>query len=96
LRNRPGYGPQIGYTYSITPTIVNEAKLATSWERAAHAAARQQLGSRHLRLQFPRIFGGNGLYSTGIPDVSITNFASFNGPARVYLASPTTDISFSG
>jgi hypothetical protein len=95
LRNRPGYGPQIGYTYSITPTLINEAKLATSWNGQRTPLEGNNWDRATYGFQFPRIFGGNGLYSTGIPDVTITSFASFNGPARVYLASPTTDITFS-
>ena len=65
-------------------------------ERPAHSAGRQRLGPRApTDSSFPRVFGGNGLYSTGIPDVSINGFTGYNGPARVYLLSPTTDISVS-
>jgi hypothetical protein len=96
LRNRPGYGPQAGHTYSISSRLINEAKLATSWNGQRTPLQGDAWDRGTYGFQFPRIFGGNGLYSTGIPDVSITNFASFNGPARVYLASPTTDISFFG
>jgi hypothetical protein len=95
LRNRPGYGPQAGHTYSISSRLINEAKLATSWNGQRTPLQGDAWDRGTYGFQFPRIFGGNGLYSTGIPDVSITSFASFNGPARVYLASPTTDISFS-
>ncbi|HEV8146289.1 MAG TPA: carboxypeptidase regulatory-like domain-containing protein, partial [Bryobacteraceae bacterium] len=95
LRNRPGYGPQIGHTLTITPTIINEMKLVSSWNGQRTPLQGDKWDRATYGFQFPRIFGGNGLYSTGIPDVSINSFASFNGPARVYLASPTTDISFS-
>jgi len=41
------------------------------------------------------VFGGNGKYSEGMPDVTVNGFASFNSADRVYLASPTTDIAIS-
>src|SRR5437879_4538889 len=95
LRNRPGYAPQLGYTFTITPTLVNEAKLNASWNGQRTPLQGNNWDRATYGFQFSRIYGGNGLYSTGIPDVSVTNFASFNGPARVFLASPTTDIAFS-
>jgi hypothetical protein len=95
LRNRPGYGPQLGYTAVISRTMVNEAKISTSWNGQRTPLQGTAWMRSTYGFQFPRLFGGNGPYSEGIPDVTINGFASFNGPARVYLLSPTTDISFS-
>ncbi len=94
-RNRPGYGPQLGFLWTVSPRVFNEARINASWN-----GQRTPLrGTNWLRstygFQFPLVFGGNGPYGNGIPDVSISGFASFNGPARVYLLSPTTDIAIS-
>jgi hypothetical protein len=94
-RNRPGYGPQLSDMWTISPSLINEAKLNSSW----HSQRTPLVGDAWQRskygFQFPLIYGGNGPYGTGIPDVTINGFTGYNGPARVYLAAPTTDISFS-
>jgi Carboxypeptidase regulatory-like domain/TonB-dependent Receptor Plug Domain len=94
-RNRPGYGPQLSYTWIISPTLLNEAKINSSWNGQRTPLQGTNWQRNTYGFQFPRTFGGNGEYPGGIPDVSVNNFASFNGPARVYLASPTTDIAIS-
>jgi hypothetical protein len=94
-RNRPGYGPQLGYIWTISSHFINEAKINSSWNGQRTPLQGDAWKRETYGFQFPRVYGGNGLYSTGIPDVTVQNFASFNGPARVYLASPTTDISMS-
>jgi hypothetical protein len=94
-RNRPGYGPQLGYIYTISATIINEAKINSSWNGQRTPLQGDAWQRSTYGFQFPRTYGGNGLYNTGMPDVTVQNFASFNGPARVYLSSPTTDISMS-
>ena len=93
LRDRPGYGPQLGYLWTASTHMLNEAKLNTSW----HSQRTPLQGTNWLRstygFQFPRVFGGNGPWGDGIPNVTISGFASFNGPATVFLLAPTTDIS---
>jgi len=91
-RNRPGYGPQIAYTHTFGPHLVNEAKLNASWNGQRTPLQGDAWKRETYGFQFPRSFGGNGLYSNGIPDITVNGFASYNGPARVYLLSPTTDI----
>ncbi len=92
LRNRPGYGPQVSYTHTFSPTLINEVKLNVSWNGQRTPLQGADWERATYGFQFPRVFGGNGLYSTGIPDVTVNGFASYNGPARVYLMSPVTDI----
>jgi hypothetical protein len=94
-RNRPGYGPQLGYVWAMNSHMINEAKINSSWNGQRTPLMGDAWDRKTYGFQFPRVYGGNGLYSTGIPDVTVQNFASFNGPARVYLSSPTTDISMS-
>jgi hypothetical protein len=92
LRDRPGYGPQFSYLWTIRPTLMNEAKINSTWNSQRTPLQGSNWERSTYGFQFPRIYGGNGNYSTGMPDVTINSFASFNGPARVYLSSPTTDI----
>jgi hypothetical protein len=94
-RNRPGYSPQIGHLWTVSPTVVNEAKLNASWNGQRTPLEGDAWKRETYGFQFPRVFGGNGVYSNGMPDVTVVSFASFNGPARVYLMSPTTDITLS-
>jgi hypothetical protein len=95
FRNRPGYGPQFGYTWVIAPTLINEAKINSSWNGQRTPLQGTNWERNTYGFQFPRTYGGNGEYPTGIPDVTVSSFASFNGPARVFLSSPTTDIAIS-
>jgi hypothetical protein len=94
LRDRPGYGPQLGYIWTVNTHMINEAKANASW----NGQRTPLLGTAWQRdvygFQFPLLFGGNR-FPNGIPDVSISGFSGYNGPARVYILSPTTDISLS-
>ncbi len=92
-RNRPGYGPQIGDLWTIRPNLLNEARINASWNGQRTPLQGTDWERATYGFQFPRVYGGNGLYPTGVPDVSINGFTGYNGPARVYIASPTTDIS---
>jgi hypothetical protein len=94
-RNRPGYGPQLGYVWTIDAHTINEAKINSSWNGQRTPLQGAAWERATYGFQFPRVYGGNGLYPGGIPDITVQNFASFNGPARVYLMSPTTDIAIS-
>lgn len=94
-RNRPGSGPQLADLWTITPHIINEAKLNSSWHGQRTPLQGDNWQRSKYGFEFPLIYGGRGPYGTGIPDVTINSFASFNGPARVFLMAPTTDISIS-
>jgi len=95
LRDRPGYGPQIGYIWTVNSHLVNEAKVNTSWNGQRTPLQGANWKRSTYGFQFPRVFGGNGKYSEGMPDVTVNSFASFNSADHVYLASPTTDIALS-
>ena len=92
-RNRPGQSYLASETWNFKPTMVNQATVnfgwvsqnippyGSNWQRSAYG------------FQFTKLFPGAGPYPTGIPFVTIQNFASFQGP-NFALHSPTTDIQF--
>jgi len=92
LRSRPGESFLVSETWLPTPHIVNEAHANATWV-SQHIPP---TGINWLRstfgFQFQRLFNG-GTYPNGIPQVSITGSAGFQGP-NFSLMSPTTDIQF--
>ena len=93
-RVRPGYGIQIGYTWLLSPTIVNDARISTSW----NGQRVPPVGENWLRstygFQYPQLFAGGGRFDNSIPNTNINGFATFQG-ASASLLSPTTDIAIS-
>jgi Carboxypeptidase regulatory-like domain len=93
LRMRPGESFLIAETWLPSPTIVNEARANASWA-SQHIPPYGDTWERSTYgFQYPRLYSG-GEYGNGIPMVSITNFANFQGP-NFALMSPTTDMQFS-
>jgi hypothetical protein len=92
-RKRPGYSYQVGHTWIINSTLINEAKVNASWNGQRIPPVGEDWKRETYGFAYPQLFSG-GRFDNGIPDVTITNFASFRGPASSLL-SPTTDISFS-
>jgi hypothetical protein len=89
-RRRPGYGYQVGHSWIIAPNLVNEAKANASWNSQRIPPAGDAWQRDTYGFRFPQVFD-KGRYDEGIPDVTITNFASLTGPSQSLL-SPTTDI----
>ncbi len=91
-RVRPASSYQIGYTYTITPNLINEARGSAAWS----GQRRRPVGDTWQRptygFTYPQVFNG-GPYEDGIPAVTITGYTNFQGPNFIIL-SPTTDISF--
>jgi hypothetical protein len=93
-RMRPGRNVQINHYWTLKNNLINEAKfnysgndqhippVGDAWKRATYGFV------------FPQIYTGGGNYPDSIPDVTIQNYASFNGAAQSLL-SPTWDYSFS-
>jgi hypothetical protein len=100
LRNRPGYNYQIGWTYMISPTLINSVKFNADWHKQrtplqGTAWMRSTYGFQFIPpLGNPTTFP-NGLPTisfTGVPSVPTSGPAGVNGPAPNFLAAPTTDI----
>jgi hypothetical protein len=89
-RLRPGTSAQISYTWLISPTLINEAKINASWNGQRIPPVGEFWKRETFGFKYPQLFAG-GRFDNGIPDTSITGFASFNGPSGSLL-SPTTDI----
>jgi len=90
-RSRPGTSIQIAYTWLITPTLVNEAKVNTSWVSQHIPPAGEFWKRETYGFQYAQLFPGGGVYSNSIPDTTVNGFSGFAGAARS-LVSPTTDI----
>src|SRR5882672_8345932 len=95
-RLRPGYGIQLGEVWFITPNIVNQARISTSWngQRIPPAGVNWQRAT--YGFTFPQLFPG-GRFPDGIPDISIAAFglmpsiSGTQGP-DFSLLSPRADI----
>ncbi|MCX6543648.1 MAG: carboxypeptidase regulatory-like domain-containing protein [Acidobacteria bacterium] len=93
-RMRPGRNVQVNHYWTIGGNLVNEAKFNYS----ANGQIIPPVGDTWKRdtygFQFAQVYTGGGRYENSIPDVNVTNFASFRGAAQS-LISPTWDYSFS-
>ena len=91
-RSRPGTSYQIGHTWVVRPTLVNEARISAAW----NGQRINPQGDTWLRdtygYQFPELYPG-GFITDGIPSVSVSGFAALTSPSFALL-SPTTDITF--
>lgn len=90
-RSRPGTSYQVGHTYVMSPTLINEAKIGASW----NGQRIKPVGDYWLRdtfgFQYAELFSTPGFVAGGIPNASVAGFASITGPSFALL-SPTTDI----
>lgn len=92
LRNRPGWDPQLGWIWTISPTVINEARFNVAWNGQRITMVGDTWQRDEYGFQFPLIYGGLGKYPTGIPNVAVSGFASFYGPYSSYEESPPTNI----
>jgi hypothetical protein len=100
-RIRPGYSYQVGDVWTISPHLINEAKLNVSWnkQRIPPTGTTWERGTYGFAFTPP--LGLVGTYPDGIPHVTFTGIGSafptaapaqFSGPYFSLLA-PTVDIS---
>jgi hypothetical protein len=90
-RLRPGFSYQVGHVWLISPRLINEAKVNASWNGQRIPPVGNFWKRETYGFAFQQLYSG-GRFDNGIPDTSISGFASWDGPARSLL-SPTTDIS---
>ena len=92
-RLRPGSSYQISYTWLITPTLINEAKINASWNGQRIPPVGEFWKRATYGFTYPQLFSG-GRFDNGIPNTTFTGngaMANFSGPSASLL-SPTTDI----
>jgi carboxypeptidase family protein len=90
-RRRPGRNYQIGHTWTISPSVVNEFKANASWNGQRIPPIGDAWKRDTYGFVYPQIFSGGGRFDDSIPDIRITGYANIDGAARS-LISPTTDI----
>jgi hypothetical protein len=90
-RRRPGYGIQVAHTWLLKPTLINEAKITTSWNRQRIPPVGEAWKRETYGFQFKQLFANGGVYENSIPQMSVAGYASWRGAAQALL-SPTTDI----
>jgi carboxypeptidase family protein len=93
-RRRPGYSYQLGHTWMIRPTIINEAKVSASWNGQRIPPFGDAWKRSTYGFTYDQIFDGGGRFDNGIPNTNVNGFATFDGPTGA-LNSPTTDIALS-
>jgi hypothetical protein len=94
LRSRPGWDPQLGWIFTITPTLLNEARFNIAFNGQKITMYGDTWQRNQYGFQFPLIYGGIGEYPTGIPNVAVTGFASFYGPYNSYQKSGPTNLAY--
>jgi len=101
-RIRPGYSYQGGHVWTLSPHIINEAKINASWNKQRIPPTGTTWQDSTYGFNIPLPFPNAGRFPNGIPHVTFTNVggnqpptaapAQFAGPYFSLLA-PTTDIS---
>ena len=94
LRSRPGWDPQLGWIFSISPSLINEARANAAYNGQKITMYGDTWQRSQYGFQFPLIYGGIGEYPTGIPNVAVTGFASFYGPYNSYQKSGPTNLAY--
>ena len=93
-RMRPGRNIQVNHFWTVTPTIVNEAKFNYSGNGQTIPPVGDTWKRETYGFAFPQLYAGGGEYENSIPNVDISGFSTFRG-ANASLLSPTWDYSFS-
>jgi hypothetical protein len=90
-RNRPGQSYLLSETWTVRPTIINQATATFSYVSQHVPPVGDNWKRETFGFQYAKLFPTAGKYPNGIPEVGITSFAGFQGP-NFALNSPTTDI----
>ena len=92
----PGYSIQLSYTWLIRPTLINEAKINSTWNGQRIPPVGEFWKRETYGFAYTQLFAG-GRYDNGIPNTTFAGgsaYSNFSGPAAS-LVSPTTDIAVS-
>jgi hypothetical protein len=92
-RLRPGNSYQLSHTWVVSRNLVTASKINASWNGQRVPPVGDTWKRETFGYQFPQLFDG-GRILNGIPNVDLSGFANFRGPA-FSLLSPTTDIALS-
>jgi hypothetical protein len=95
-RLRPGSSYQVSETWLISPRLINEAKINTSFNGQRIPPFGEFWKRETFKFTYPQLFSG-GRYDNGIPNTTFAGgqgYSNFSGPAASLL-SPTTDIAVS-
>jgi hypothetical protein len=95
-RLRPGYSVQLSYTWLIHPTLINEAKINSTWNGQRIPPVGEFWKRETYGFTYPQLFSG-GRFDNGIPNTTFSGgqaYSNFSGPSSSLL-SPTTDIAVS-
>jgi hypothetical protein len=91
-RSRPGTSYQLDHTWTISPTLINDAKINASWNGQRLMPVGDDWKRATYGFQFPFVFPqGGGRFRNSIPDIMMTTFQTIKGQSHALLA-PTTDI----
>ncbi len=93
-RMRPGRNIQANHFWTVTPSVVNEAKFNYSGNGQTIPPVGDTWKRETYGFAFPQLYAGGGEYQNSIPNVDISGFSTFRG-ANASLLSPTWDYSFS-
>jgi hypothetical protein len=89
IRNRPGQSYLLSYTWAISPNLINQAQVNTSWAAQRIPPAGDNWKRETYGFQFAKIYPNAGTYPNGIPQVNITNYAGMQGPLPCFRPQPT-------
>src|SRR5713226_8911221 len=78
-RLRPGSSYQVSHIWLISPTKINEAKINVSYNGQRIPPVGEFWKRDTYSFTYPQLFSG-GRFDNGIPNTSISGFASFSGP----------------
>jgi hypothetical protein len=94
LRHRPGRNIQVGHTWRVNPTVINEFKAGAAWNAQRMFADGDIWRRDTYGFQFPQVYLNGSRYEDSIPRIAINGYGTAESMTRS-LISPTTDISLS-
>ncbi len=95
LRSRPGESFLAAHTWFLSSALINEFRVNASWASQNIPPYGDAWQRASYGFQFPVVFpNGTGNFRQGIPDVAISGYSNFKGPAFA-LHSPSTDAQLS-